>query len=191
MRCTTIISSNGFLLERYVDPRRSLPFLRRIIPLSSVSPDDPTALHNVPQRNDHCGSNPAVKVCLRHVRFTPGSRGRSRAPPQPGAAVSGDRPARRSLTAWGGCPAMNIACPGRVRRHVCSWRKPTPHSGASVGQPTEPCLAVRRVFEASEEAQNLGREFLLAPGVNAVAATDAESSQGGHHVYCIPRNSRR
>ena len=25
--------------------------------------------------------------------------------------------------------------------------------GASVGQPTEPCLAVRRVFEASEEAR--------------------------------------
>ena len=36
--------------------RRSHPFLRRIIPLSSVSPDDPTALHNVPQRNDRCGS---------------------------------------------------------------------------------------------------------------------------------------
>ena len=30
--------------------------------------------------------------------------------------------------------------------------------GASVGQPTEPCLAVRRVFEASEEAQGGRRE---------------------------------
>jgi hypothetical protein len=34
LRCTAIIQSNGFLLERYVDTRRSLPFLRRIIPLS-------------------------------------------------------------------------------------------------------------------------------------------------------------
>src|SRR5882757_2742933 len=30
--------------------------------------------------------------------------------------------------------------------------------GASVGQPTEPCLAVRRVFEASEQAQGGRRE---------------------------------
>jgi hypothetical protein len=47
---------NGFLLERYVDTRRSQPFLRRIIPLSIGSPDDPAALHNVPPRNDRCGS---------------------------------------------------------------------------------------------------------------------------------------
>jgi hypothetical protein len=40
------------------------------------------------------------------------------------------------------CPLMAHSCPRRLRRHVRSWRKPTPHSkGASVGQPTEPCLA--------------------------------------------------
>ena len=41
------------------------------------------------------------------------------------------------------CLPMAHNCPGRVRRHVRSWRKPTPHfQGASVGQPTEPCLGI-------------------------------------------------
>ena len=43
--------------------------------------------------------------------------------------------------------------PGRVRRHVRSWRKPTLHSGASACQPTEPCLSEQigaRLREADE-----------------------------------------
>jgi hypothetical protein len=36
---------------------------------------------------------------------------------------------------------QNEKCPGRVRRHVRNWRKPTPHSKAHPAvQPTEPCL---------------------------------------------------
>jgi hypothetical protein len=62
---------NGFLLERYVDTRRSQPFLRRIIPLSIGSPDDPAALHNVPPRND-----PLWVVCHEDRR----SKGLSRRP---------------------------------------------------------------------------------------------------------------
>ena len=62
---------NGFLLERYIDTRRSQPFLRPIIPLSIGSPDDPAALHNVPPRND-----PLWVVCHEDRR----SKGLSRRP---------------------------------------------------------------------------------------------------------------
>ena len=49
------------------------------------------------------------------------------------------------------------SCPGRVRRHVRSWRKPTPHfQGVSVGQPTEPCLVVLPVVIPANEAFSNG-----------------------------------
>ena len=40
---------------------------------------------------------------------------------------------------------MAHCCPGSVQRHVRVWRKPTPHSGASVGQPTKPCCRIAQL----------------------------------------------
>ena len=64
---------------------------------------------------------PSMRRCLHSLQST-------EAPP---------RTARMS-------PEMAHSCPGRVRRHVRSWRKPTPHS-ASDGQPTEPCSRIAQL----------------------------------------------
>ena len=53
--------------------------------------------------------------------------------------------------------------------------------GASVGQPTEPCLAVRRVFEASEEgraaaASGIGWAWLLPDSVEVRLILDRRSA---------------
>ena len=77
-----------------------------------------------------------------------------------------------------------------MRRHVRSWRKPTPRSqGASVGQPTEPCLVV-----VGRLRMVLLRDLPLQVVVDGVAARQVHAVWSGldpWRVSCRPQMSQR
>jgi hypothetical protein len=69
----------------------------------------------------------------------------------------GDQPRPRSSNEEGcllRCMSPEVAhsCPGRVRRHVCSWQKPTPHDGCRLRLERDP-HRMRGLFDVDEVIQ--------------------------------------